>query len=131
MEVIQLKGLTYNSKIDPYGGKEKPRASQSKAFAFFSSSSYAWRFSLPSWMTSQILEVAGMRAPGGWNWIMRTYSEIPYTSKAVHFTRCGDVKGLQDLFTSGKASPFDRVDFNGHTLLHVSIVPNKGIVLIY
>lgn len=122
--------LTYSEK-DPCRDQTKAIATKAKGLVFVSNSNYIWRLGLPSWITSKVLEVAGMRAPGGWDWTVRTYNVIPYTAKAVHFARCGDIKGLQHLFTSRQASPFDRVDFNGYTLLHVSITSNTGIVLLY
>jgi hypothetical protein len=84
-------------------------------------SSYIWRLSPSSWITSQILEVAGVRAPDGWKWQFRSYNEISEDSKAVHYAETGDLKGLQELFASKQASPFDRVDTTGYTLLFVSI----------
>ncbi|KAJ5955478.1 hypothetical protein N7501_009757 [Penicillium viridicatum] len=68
-----------------------------------------WRLGLPSWMTSKILEISGMKAPGGWNWMLRTYNLVPSSSNVVQLVKEGDVKGVQDLFTSGQASPFDLV----------------------
>ncbi|CAI7632127.1 unnamed protein product [Penicillium discolor] len=68
-----------------------------------------WRLGLPSWMTSKILEISGMKVPCGWNWMLRTYNLVPSSSKVVQLVKKCDVKGVQDLFTSGQASPFDRV----------------------
>lgn len=68
-----------------------------------------WRLGLPSWMTSKILEISGIKAPCGWNWMLRTYNLVPSSSKVVQLVQKGDVKGVQDLFTSGQASPFDLV----------------------
>ncbi|KAJ5787284.1 hypothetical protein N7457_002274 [Penicillium paradoxum] len=68
-----------------------------------------WRLTLPSWITSKVLEVGGMRVPDGWNWVLRTYNIIPYASEVVFLIRKGDIKGLQDLFASRQASVFDLV----------------------
>ncbi|KAJ5862540.1 hypothetical protein N7455_006608 [Penicillium solitum] len=93
--------------------------SQHKGLKFAQNSSYKWRLSLPRWITSEVLEVAAMKAPGGWNWYLRAYGVIPYSAKAVSLVSDGDIKGLQDLFASGQASPFDRINSsNGSSLLH-------------
>lgn len=89
-----------------------PRTIQNKGFV--------WHASLPPWVTTKALELSGLRFPGGWKWIFRTYNLIPRESKAVDFSRSGDIRGLQNIFVSKQASPFDRIDINGYTLLHVS-----------
>lgn len=73
-------------------------------------------------MTSKVIEVAGTRAPSGWNWILRAYSVIPYMSPAIRCVLSGNVQGLQDLFTARQASPIDQVGDTGLPLLHVSIL---------
>lgn len=87
-----------------------------------------WRLGLPSWMTSKILEISGIKVPCGWNWMLRTYNLVPSSSKVVQLVKKGDVKGVQDLFTSGQASPFDLVVDGerpwGRSLLYVSIACN-------
>lgn len=79
-------------------------------------------------MTSRILEISGMKAPAGWNWMLRVYNLVPSSSKVVQLVRNGDVKGVQDLFTSGQASPFDLVLDDkypwGKSLFHVSMACN-------
>jgi hypothetical protein len=96
--------------------------SQDKGLNFAQSSSYRWRLSLPHWITSEILEVAAMKAPGGWNCYLRAYGVIPRDAKATLHVMIGDIQGLQDLFASGQASPFDRIESShGESLLHVSI----------
>lgn len=102
--------------------------SQDKGLKFAQNSSYKWRLSLPRWITSEALEVAAMKAPGGWNWYLRAYGVIPDIAEAVSLVSDGDIKGLQDLFASGQASPFDRIEtLNGESLLHVSISCRQGI----
>lgn len=84
---------------------------------------YLWRLSLPPWLYTKALEVYSERHCCGWQWIFRTYNVIPSTSKVVSLTIAGKVEDLQTLFTSKKASPFDRTDRFGYTLLHVSRSP--------
>lgn len=86
----------------------------------FRNKAFVWRASLPPWVTTKALEISGLKFPGGWQWIFRTYNSIPLESKAVDFAGSGDIRGLQRLFASKQASPFDRIDGNGYTLLHVS-----------
>lgn len=83
-------------------------------------SSYLWRLSLPSWITAQTFELAGTQARDGWKWDFRSYNEIREDSKTVQCVETGDLKGLQELFASRQASPFDRVNTTGYTLLFVS-----------
>jgi hypothetical protein len=86
----------------------------------FRNKAFVWRASLPSWVTTRVLELSGQRFPAGWQWIFQTYNSIPLKSKAVDFAGSGDIQGLQGLFASKEASPFDRIDINGYTLLLVS-----------
>ncbi|KAJ5885423.1 hypothetical protein N7495_009933 [Penicillium taxi] len=80
-------------------------------------SRYLWRLSLPSWISSQIFELAGTQTGDGWKWQFRSYNEIQEDSKVVQYAETGDLKGLQELFASRQASPFDRVSTTGYSLL--------------
>lgn len=82
-------------------------------------SKYLWRLSLPSWLSSKALEVYSERLHHGWQWVFRTYNVIPSTSKVVSLTIAGKIEDLQNLFAMKQASPFDRTDRFGYTLLHV------------
>ena len=72
-----------------------------------------------------MLEISGIKAPGGWNWMLRTYNLVPSSSKVVQLVKKGDVKGVRDWFTSRKASSFDLVADDkypwGKSLFHVSM----------
>lgn len=83
--------------------------------------SYTYRVSLPSWMAVKTLEIAGLKAPDGWKFALRTYNIVSLDSEVVRCAMDGNIRGLQELFSSKKASPFDRIDGNGYTLLHVSV----------
>ena len=86
---------------------------------------------MPRWITSEVLEVAGIKAPGGWNWYLRAYGVVPYNAKAVSLVANGDIQGLQDLFASRQASPFDRIHgLDGQSLIHVSISCNLSKALV-
>ncbi|KAJ5546625.1 hypothetical protein N7494_004210 [Penicillium frequentans] len=93
-------------------------ALQRKSRRFAKDPSYRWRFSLPYWMSSKVLEVTSMKAPNGWNWMLRAYSVIPFWSRAVGCVMCGNLQLLQDMFASGQASPFDQVEDTNYSLLH-------------
>lgn len=81
---------------------------------------YKWRLQVPFWVTTKALEFAALRSPDGWMFTLRPYSIVSLDSQVINYTTCGNIQGLQDLFASNQASPFDRVDGNGMTLLHVS-----------
>jgi hypothetical protein len=81
---------------------------------------YTWRLQVPFWVTTKALEFAALRAPHGWTFTLRAYGIVSVDSQVISYTMQGNIQGLQDLFASNQASPFDRVDGNGMTLLHVS-----------
>lgn len=81
---------------------------------------YKWRLQVPFWVTAKALEFAALRAPDGWMVTLRAYSIVSLDSQVINYTIRGYIQGLRDLFASNQASPFDRVDVNGMTLLHVS-----------
>ncbi|KAJ6189715.1 hypothetical protein N7519_004623 [Penicillium mononematosum] len=89
-----------------------------------------WRLSLPSWLSSRALEIYSQKLHHGWQWVFRTYNVIPSTSKVVSLTVAGKIDDLQDLFSMKQASPFDRTDRFGYTLLHYAMLgPRKEEVL--
>ncbi|KAJ5670459.1 uncharacterized protein N7477_005822 [Penicillium maclennaniae] len=95
----------------------------------FRNKALVWRASLPPWVTTKALEISGLKFPDGWQWIFRTYNSIPLGSEAVFLAGSGDIQGLQRLFASKQASPFDRIDGNGYTLLHYAGGINRHAVL--
>ncbi|CAI7653058.1 unnamed protein product [Penicillium viridicatum] len=104
-----VQGSKRSSDSVAYGSTVVAQANNARILKGNRGYTNTWRFGLPSWMTSKILEISGMKAPGGWNWMLRTYNLVPSSSKVVHLVKKGDVKGVRDLFTSGQASPFDLV----------------------
>lgn len=118
---IEQVGLILISDPERRSNQSTLTALSGKSPGFFKDRSSRWRLSLPHWVTSKVIEVAGMRAPSGWNWMLRAYSVIPFRSRAVGCVMSGSLKGLQNLFASGQASPFDQIEDTGRTLLHVSI----------
>jgi hypothetical protein len=85
-----------------------------------SHSSFSWRLEMPTWITSKALELTGLKAPHGWKIAFRAYNIISIDSTAVDFVMTNNFAGIQELFASRRASPFDKIDINGFNLLHVS-----------
>lgn len=73
-------------------------------------------------MTSRVLEISGMKAPGGWDWTFRTYTEIRWSGELDYYLKEGKIQNLQDLFGSGDLSPLVRMQGSGRSLLHVSTI---------
>ncbi|KAJ5808609.1 hypothetical protein N7474_009878 [Penicillium riverlandense] len=134
---IQLLSLSQQSYTSH--SKSKPpdslndtteRVSRGKMSHHAHASKYLWRLSLPSWLSSKALEVYSERVQQGWQWVFRTYNVIPSTSKVVSSTVAGNIEDLQNLFATKQASPFDRTDRFGYTLLHYAMLgPRKEEVL--
>lgn len=101
------------------------RAPQGEVSRHAHASKSLWRLSLPPWLSTKAVEVYSERVSHGWQWVFRTYNVIPSTSKVVSLTVAGKVEDLQKLFTMKQASPFDRTDRFGYTLLHVSRSPQS------
>jgi hypothetical protein len=79
--------------------------------------SYAFR--LPHWIYGRRFELHLMKSCQGWDQRLRTYRTVPYDATVFAYCMDGNVNGLQHLFGTGQASPFE-VDPDGRTPLHVS-----------
>lgn len=101
--------------------KQEPGSLSSVAHMSSQKGIYSWRFGLPIWVTSKVLEIQGKRAYGGWQWVFRTYNIRPYGDPIFKFAKDGDLDGLRQVFSSGIVSPFVR-DELGMTLLSVSVI---------
>lgn len=51
------------------------------------------------------------------------YNAVPLNSPIFKMTQTGDVIGVQELFRTGQASPFDRTE-DGYTVLDVRVAIN-------
>ena len=78
------------------------------------------------WLLNRGWELRVARSISGWNIRINTYRTIPHYSPATYCIRKGDIKGLQALFSQGKALPNDRIlrgcpgeHFTTFTLLYV------------
>lgn len=105
----EFHSLIFSPEAGSCAKQTKSIASQDKGMKFSHNSSYRWRLSLPRWITSEVLEVAGIKAPGGWNWYLRSYRIIPFDSKVSSYVMGGNIQELQDIFSSRQASPFDLI----------------------
>jgi hypothetical protein len=65
------------------------------------------------------VDVYHQRALGAWTVSFRPYSIRDYNATIFRFAREGNIAGMQQVFTAGEASLYDR-DSHGWTLLHVS-----------
>lgn len=61
---------------------------------------------------------AYQRLVSGWTFTLRTYNVVDSNAPIMGLACCGDLAGMQQLFQTRQASPFD-IDKDGITLLHV------------
>ena len=78
------------------------------------------RFQTPKGLfgVSRAIEIYECRVHAGWNFNIQVYNVVPYDSPIFEMAGKGDVIGIQDLFRTGQASPFDRMA-SGCTVLEV------------
>jgi len=78
------------------------------------------RFSTPKWLFGLFrgVEIYESRACAGWNFSIRIYNVVSFKSPILEIAENGDVVGLQQLFSTRQASPFDRSE-SGWTVLDV------------
>jgi hypothetical protein len=79
------------------------------------------RIRTPKWLfgVSRAIEIYASQATAVWTFNIQVYNVVPYDSPQFEMAKFGDVVGIQRLFSTGQASPFDR-SFHGNTLLDVS-----------
>ncbi|KAF5004656.1 hypothetical protein FDECE_8860 [Fusarium decemcellulare] len=85
----------------------------------YTTSTGAWQAYVqwPSWLSSSVCEVQSSPAVCGWTYSYRVYNIISSESEIIAKIRSGDKAGVLELFSSRKASPFDK-DEGGHSLLY-------------
>ncbi|KAH8769265.1 hypothetical protein BGZ57DRAFT_826094 [Hyaloscypha finlandica] len=76
------------------------------------------QFLIPKWFfgVSRAIEIYESRAQAGWHFNIQVYNVVSRKSVIFAMVQHGDVAGIQHLFSTRQASPFDR-SFNGWTLL--------------
>ncbi|PKK48791.1 hypothetical protein CI102_6677 [Trichoderma harzianum] len=79
----------------------------------------AWQAQLqvPKWLSTSVYELMSEPAIAGWTYTYRVYNIIPEDSEIIMKIRDGDVIGVRDMFSSKKASPFDKGQ-GGESLLY-------------
>ncbi|QYS96584.1 hypothetical protein H0G86_003823 [Trichoderma simmonsii] len=79
----------------------------------------AWQAQLqvPKWLSTSVYEFMSEPAIAGWTYTYRVYNIIPDESEIITKIRSGDVVGVRQIFTSRKASPFDKT-IDGKSLLY-------------
>lgn len=89
----------------------------------------AWQACIqwPSWIAATRFEFLSNPTASGWNYQYRVYNIISPTSEIINRVRKGDIKGVRELFDTGKASPFDKDD-EGNSLLHVCCHVLYGLI---
>jgi hypothetical protein len=79
-------------------------------------------FSTPKWLfgLSHGVGIYESRASAGWNFSIRVYKIVilPFESPILERAENGDVVGIQQLFSTRQASPFDRSE-SGWTVIDV------------
>lgn len=73
---------------------------------------------LPGWISTSVYEFLSAPAIAGWTYSYRVYNVIPEGSEIIKKIECGDIVGVRQMFSSRKASPFDR-NASGESLLYV------------
>jgi hypothetical protein len=76
---------------------------------------------LPKWIYARKFQVCLTRSYQGWDQSLRIYKTVPHSAPIFSCCKSGNLKGLQRLFGSDQASPFE-VDPDGMTPLHVSFL---------
>ena len=85
-----------------------------------------WRIFTPTWYFSKVYEIHKIQDQWSCRYTFRTYNLVQSSnSKLFSCVSDGDVEGVQRLFNSGQATPFDR-DEHGWTALHVSLSHECG-----
>jgi hypothetical protein len=69
------------------------------------------RMTTPEWISNTICQLEMTRSIAGLSVFVRTYGVVPVRAPIFEACRSGDVVGMQRLFDSGLASPFDRDEY--------------------
>jgi len=113
MEIIESKSLSTNKpglECEKFNRRTK-RQLKLKA-----------RFQTPKWLfgISRAIKIYESRANTGWNFNIQVFNVVPRNSPIFRMVENGDVIGIQELFRTGQASPFDQVE-SGYTVLDVRV----------
>lgn len=91
----------------------------SRVYARDMKSSRRYRIDMLRWFTNKVWDISLQTAAGDWQLNLRTWNVVPMG--APIFTLCseGDLPGVRDLLSSGRATLRDRTDTQA-TILSVS-----------
>jgi hypothetical protein len=97
--------------------QQKPRKLHGKSNKI---SSFKVRLHTPKWLfsVSRAIEIYESRANGAWSFNIQVYNVIPPFAPVLHMIRNDDIEGIQSLFSTRQALPFD-CTVDGWTLLDV------------
>jgi hypothetical protein len=96
----------------PCSNTRKPVAPTSEVQSTWKCRSRNTQYKWADWRTyhsslfSRAWSVYICRTQYGWQFSFSTYAYVPKNSLVVQYTKAGNIKGLQQLFSSGQASPF-------------------------
>lgn len=70
------------------------------------------RLGMPSWLkiTSLCLELCGQRSICGMSIDVKTYRSVNYNAPIMEYAREGNVDAIQEMFSKGTASPYDKIE---------------------
>jgi hypothetical protein len=76
------------------------------------------RLQLPSWLrlTNLCLEICGRRSLYGMSLDVKVYRIVSWDDPITKYARKGNVRGIQELFSQGIATPLDRLNEHGTVL---------------
>lgn len=77
--------------------------------------------SFPSWIHARRYQLCLTKSVQGWDQSLRSYRVVSFDAPVFQYCKGGNVAGLQVLFETGQASPFE-ADPEGRTPLHVRFI---------
>ena len=85
----------------------------------------AIRVLTPLWLFGKVYEAQKLQDRWSCRFTFRSYNIFPDESAPLfQYAGDGNIDGLKQLFSSGQATPFDRIAGTGQTVLHVSLTLN-------
>ena len=101
-----LGGIQYDTTTSRHPSKTQRKTAKLRIFA-------------PQWILRKAYETDLYHHQMKYGLLFRSYNVVDRGCDLFTYARYGDVEGIQRLFDSGQATPFDR-DYDGFTALHVS-----------
>ncbi|EHK97787.1 hypothetical protein M7I_6448 [Glarea lozoyensis 74030] len=76
------------------------------------------RLTTPSWLFGKVYEAHKIQDSWSCKFALRSHNILPPSHAVFRYSEEGNIRGLKQLFSSGRATPFDRDD-RGRTPLHM------------